>query len=96
MLPEAAKKVRRRQKAEDEDAERIGAEEAGAPCHQGLHQSQSICGRLRPLRPASSISIKQRDFMDDVIYAHVQEEIGRARIKLEALQLQLRSSLPAD
>ena len=34
--------------------------------------------------------------MDDVTYAHVQEEIGRARIELEALQLQLRSGLPAD
>ena len=34
--------------------------------------------------------------MDDVTYAHVQEEIGRAQIKLEALQHQLRSGLPAD
>ena len=34
--------------------------------------------------------------MDDVTYEHVQEEIGRARIQLETLQLQLRSNLPAD
>ena len=90
--------MRRRHGAQaaDEDACGLGPRSRARSVIWGLHHSRSICGRLRPLRLVSSISIKQRDFMDDVTYAHVQEEIGRARIKLEALQHQLRSILPAD